>query len=401
MEPMNSAPMVHQARVPTLSGCTAHVPAPLPAAFDWTTDLVGELGRAERMIGRLQGVMRDLHNPRLVIRPLLAREAVMSSQIEGTQAGLDELYRDRVDQDAHHPANMQQWLGELRNADAALRQAMKLRHELPVSKQMWLQLHRTLMQGVRGGQADPGAFRRLQNWIGPPGCTIQQATYIPPPPQLVLDCLSELERFIHQPSDLPPLVRLAMIHYQFEAIHPFIDGNGRVGRLINTLLMAEWDILVAPPIDLSTYLKRHQAQYYRLLLAVSREGAWGEWIAFFLRGLGEQAGDAYARGKRLVALRRRYLKMLRMDKQPASMVQLVDRLFLSPYITANHIAEKLRITPATARKQVMRLEAMGIVREITGQKRNRIYLATEVFSTIQDDIPNYDEGPPSPGPSAG
>ena len=243
------------------------------------------------------------------------------------------------------------------------------------------------MEGIRGGQADPGSFRRIQNWIGPRGCTIAEATYVPPPPQMILDCLSDLERFIHSPSDLPPLVRLAMIHYQFEAIHPFIDGNGRLGRLLINLLMAEWGILTGPPIDLSSYIKREQPSYYRLLLAVSRENAWGEWVAFFLQGLAEQAGDAYARANRLLALRQTYRRRLREEGMPRTVYRLVDRFFTSPWFTIKQAARRMDIGYPAARNQVLKLERLGVIREVTGKKKNRIYAAWEVFSAINDPIP--------------
>lgn len=376
--------------VPTIGEAWAYVPSALPAPLAWTNELVGQLSRAERMIGRLQGVMRDLDNPRMLIRPMLAREAVMSSQIEGTRADLENLYRDRAATNPSQPEQMKHWIGEIKNAESALRQGMELGRNLPIAKQLWLQLHRVLMDGVRGGHADPGSFRRIQNWIGPPGCSIAEATYVPPPPQTILDCLSDLEKFIHEPSDVPSLVRLAMIHYQFEAIHPFIDGNGRLGRLINTLLMADWNILAAPPIDLSTYFKRRQEDYYRLLLAVSQRGAWTEWVSFFLQGLGDQAGEAYTRAQRLVALRRRYRRRIKANDLPASMTAFIDRLFVSPYFTIKKAAKRIGVTYAAARVQVIKLETLGIVKEITGQKRNRIYLAVEIFDAINSPILNQE-----------
>ena len=335
--------------------------------------------------------MREVDNPQMLIRPLQAREAVMSSQIEGTQATLQDVYVDRAGQDAGQSDRMRAWLRETRNAALTLRRGMRLRHRLPISGRLWLKLHRTLMSGVRGGQADPGAYRRVQNWIGPPGCTLAQATYVPPPPQELPGCLAALERFIHDPSDLPTLVRLAMIHYQFEAIHPFIDGNGRLGRLINTLLMAEWKILDQPPIDLSTYFKREQDAYYRLLLAVSTNGAWDEWITFFLRGLAEQAGEVDARAQRLLELRRRYRRLLREHRTPRNAGRLVDGLFIQPYFTVAQAARRMDVAFSTAQRTVNQFERLGLVNEVTGRQRDRVYVAEEVFRVINDPIPNYDE----------
>ena len=389
-------PDSHGRLVPTVGGM-AFVPLPLPPRFAWSDPVVQQLSRAERMIGRLQGVLRDVDNPKMLIRPLQTREAVMSSQIEGTQATLQDMYRDRAGAEAgpddprRDTERLKAWVRETRNAETALRQAMKLKDELPIAKQLWLRLHAVLMDGVRGGQADPGAFRRIQNWIGQPGCTLRGATYVPPPPQMVLDCLDDLERFIHGRSELPPLVRLAMIHYQFEAIHPFIDGNGRLGRLLNTLLMAEWNILTAPPIDLSSYFKREQATYYRLLLAVSREGAWNAWIAFFLRGLADQAEDVYERATRLLALRQKYRRLLREHPTPRNANRLIDRLFITPWFTVGEAAKRMGVAFNTAQRTVNRFEQLGLVREVTGRQRDRVYAAEEVFAVINDPIPHYDE----------
>ncbi len=220
----------------------AFIPHPLPPRLTYTPELIRTLSRADRAVGELAGLGRALPNPQLLLGPLMHREAVLSSRIEGTQADLPQLYAYA----AGAPSADQGDVREVYNYVRALEYGLERLHSLPLSLRLLRELHARLMEGVRGEHAFPGEFRRAQNWIGPPGCTLNEATYVPPPPSELMDVLSDFERYLHADDDHPPLVRLAFIHYQFEAIHPFVDGNGRIGRLLLALLLVSWDLLPLP-----------------------------------------------------------------------------------------------------------------------------------------------------------
>lgn len=270
----------------------AYVPHPLPPEITWDVDLVCALSDADRALGQLAGLGRALPNPHLLIRPFIRREAVLSSRIEGTQTDLPHLYAYEAGQLALpglDPAPPEADMREVLNYVHALEYGLERLNTLPVSLRLLRELHGVLMKGVRGEQATPGEFRRTQNWIGPPGCTLNDATYVPPPPPELMPALAAFESYLHSDGSLPPLIRLALIHYQFEAIHPFLDGNGRIGRLIIVLLMNHWNLLPLPLLYLSAFFHRYRDQYYHLLLMVSQQGAWREWSEFFLQGVAEQS----------------------------------------------------------------------------------------------------------------
>jgi Fic family protein len=257
---------------------------------------------------------------------------------------------------------------------------------LPLSLRIIREIHARLMEGVRGDRQTPGEFRRRQNWIGSPGCALEEATYVPPPPSEMMETLHDLEAFLHQPPSLPPLIRLGMIHYQFEAIHPFLDGNGRVGRLLITLLFCAWDLLPEPLLYLSAYFQAHRQAYYDLLLATSREGAWEAWLTFFLRGVAAQARDAVARAGRLQDLRERYREQFQSERAAARLLQTVDFLFAQPLITVRQAETALGVNFSTAQRYVDQLEEAGILREITGQARNRVYRAEGIIRAIEEPL---------------
>jgi Fic family protein len=239
------------------------------------------------------------------------------------------------------------------------------------------------MEGVRGDYLTPGEFRRSQNWIGPPGCTLLDATYVPPPVQEMLEALTEFERYLHVPDPLlPPLVRLALIHYQFEAIHPFLDGNGRVGRLLITLLLCAEGLLTEPLLYLSAFFERYRDDYYRHLLAVSQAGLWTDWLVFFLRGVAEQARDAVQLSNRVLELQNQYRGKLRAAGTSALLPRLADELFARPVMTISQAASLLQVTWRTAKNTIRRLEGAGILVEITGQSNNRVFVAEEILNIV-------------------
>jgi len=242
------------------------------------------------------------------------------------------------------------------------------------------------MEDVRGQHQTPGESRRSQNWIGPPGCTLNEAIYVPPSLEEMPQALYALEDYLHSEPSLPPLVRLGLIHYQFEAIHPFLDGNGRVGRLLTTLLLCQWGLLSQPLLYLSAYFNTHREAYYDLLLGVSREGAWEDWLTFFLHGVAFQAHDSIARARRIQDLHADYHAQMLDDQAPAGVLQVVDWLFVQPLVTIRQVEQELDLTYQTARRYVDRLEEKGILREITGQARNRVYRADAVLDAINEPL---------------
>jgi Fic family protein len=246
------------------------------------------------------------------------------------------------------------------------------------------------MTDVRGQERTPGEFRTYQNHIGRPGSKLEDAIYVPPPPTEVMRTIDELEQYLHEPSDLPDLVRLAIIHYQFEAIHPFGDGNGRVGRLLISLLLVKQRIIPEPFLYLSAFFERHRADYYQLLLDVSLRGTWDSWIAFFLEGVADQAADAVMRATRLLELRDEYQQRLYRTRGSAAPLRLLDEIFSRSALTIPRAREILGVTPAWASKAVARLEEAGIVREVTGRERYRIYIASDVLRILEMDLRRED-----------
>src|SRR6266436_7140401 len=288
---------------------SAFLPAPLPPALDWTPGLIRALSDADRLIGRLAGEGGRLPNPHVLVRPFVAREAVLSSRIEGTQATLGELLASEAGAAVERSPED---LREVGNYVVALEYGIERLKTLPLSLRLVRELHEKLMTGARGQHAAPGEFRRTQNWIGRPGDTLAQASYVPPPPDSLGEHLSAWEKFLHDWM-LPPLVHAALAHYQFEAIHPFLDGNGRVGRLLITLELCERDVLPAPLLYLSAFFEATRTDYYGGLRGVSERGDWAGWLQYFLNGVARQAEDALSRAERINALLERWHRKLASD----------------------------------------------------------------------------------------
>jgi Fic family protein len=359
----------------------AFFPNPLPPKVEWTAPFVQALSRADRALGELSARGSALPNPYLLVRPFIRREAVLSSRIEGTRANLTDVYTYEAVQLSFFAAG--QDVREVHNYVLALDYGIERLHELPVSLRLIRELHERLMAGVRGQEWQPGEFRRSQNWIGPPGSTLQTAVFIPPPVAEMNDALGDLEKFIHQATDLPPLVRLGLIHYQFEAIHPFLDGNGRIGRLLLVLLLADWKLLAQPLLYLSAYFEQHRQAYYDLLLGVSQRGQWVEWLTFFLDGIHSQAVDAVTRVQRLQELRLSYRQEMARKTRSTAVLEVVDLLFARPVITVNQAVQELGLTYAAANRHIGFLVEQGLLEEITGQARNRVYQARGIIAAIE------------------
>src|SRR5262245_921234 len=289
--------------VRTPQGYLAFAPNPLPPKLDISWRLVKQVSDADRAMSELAGLARTLPNPHLLIGPFIRREAVLSSRIEGTRASLSDLFyfEAAIEAPPDAPDVM-----EVANYVKALDHGLSRFNELPMSLRLIREKHERLMEGVRGEHLTPGEFRRSQNWIGPPGSTLMDAAYVPPPVDEMWRALDEFEKYLHAESEFPLLIRLALIHYQFEAIHPFLDGNGRIGRLLITLLLCAEGALHHPLLYLSAFFERYREDYYRALLAVSQRGERANWINFYLRGVQEQSRDAIKKSSRLLDLWRQY-----------------------------------------------------------------------------------------------
>ncbi len=362
----------------TVEGYEAFVPSPLPPALVWTPRLAAVLSDADRAIGQLAGEGRRLPNPHLLIRPFIRREAVLSSRIEGTQATLGELLAAEAGAGERGPADLR----EVANYVAALEYGVERLDTLPLSLRLVRELHERLLLQVRGGHATPGEFRRSQNWIGAPGCTLATATYVPPPPAEMMAALAAWEDFLHQ-TTLPPLVQVALAHYQFEAIHPFLDGNGRVGRLLITLFLVERSILPAPLLYLSAFFEITRSDYYDRLRGVSERGEWNEWLEYFLNGIARQSEDAINRAERINAALGRWRVLVAGTASKAA-VQLVDLLAENPFWTIKRAAVRLGVAYSTAQRAVERLEAHSILSKVSKGKRDRVFCAREILDILEE-----------------
>lgn len=366
-------------RVTTTGGASAFVPDPLPPSIRYDDEMVNRLNAATLAVGQLDGLVEELPNPYLLVRPLQLREAVASSKIEGTQTELRQLL---LFQAAEQPEDAPHDVREVDNYTRALAYGTSQPPDRRLSVGLMKEMHRLLMNGVRGERQHPGELRRTQVWISGDGATIHEARFVPPPPTALIGLLEDLERFIDRDSPLPPLIRLALVHYQFETIHPFEDGNGRLGRLLIPLLMVRWGLMSQPALYVSDFFNVHRDLYVDGLWNVSRFGMWREWIDLFVLAVRMQALDSFDRARRLSTLRRTYEDRYKSGRTLATMLQIVDMLFERPAVTVPMVEQRLGVTYPTAAKWVRQLVDDGVLIEVTDRPRNRIFLATEVFAIL-------------------
>ena len=359
-------------------GYSAFIPDPLPPRIEWTPELVTALSTADRQIGRLAGEGRQLPNPQLLIHPFVRREAVLSSRIEGTQATLGELLAAEAGATVERSPDD---LREVGNYVTALEYGLTRLEKLPLSLRLTRELHRKLMTGVRGDRATPGEFRRTQNWVGPPGATPATASYIPPPPEKLMACLGPWETFLHD-RVLPPLVHIALAHYQFEAIHPFLDGNGRVGRLLVTLALVERGVLPAPLLYLSAYFEATRTEYFARLRGIQEDAAWEAWLHYFLEGVARQSEDALRRAEQVNSLLTEWRRRLADAPSPAAS-QFLDLLAENPYWTVRRAASRLKIAFTTAQRALERLRTASILTQVGEARRDRVYCATDLLKVLE------------------
>lgn len=369
------------------TGYAAFIPAPLPPdpplAFDGSLHAV--LSRADQAVGRLDGVIQTVPNPNFFVYMYVRREAVLSSQIEGTQSTLEDLLAVELEP---RPAwrTLPQDVDEVVRYVHAMNYGLARLSELPLSLRLITEIHRELLAGARGSHRLPGEFRRSQNWIGPENATLAEATFVPPPVHEMTRALGDFEHFLHDQT-LPALVHAALAHAQFETIHPFLDGNGRVGRLLITFLLVHRGVLHRPLLYLSVYLKRNRAEYYDRLMAIRNSGDWESWLRFFLTGVAQTAEEAALTARAILSLREAHRRMVQEHTSGANALRLLDLLFERPLVNVNLVKARLGIAFVTANKLVEQFATLGVVDEITGRKRDRIFSYTPYVALFRDEPP--------------
>ena len=355
------------------TGYRAFIPTPLPP--DPPVRVDGELrvllSQADRALGRLDGSVLTLPNPDLLVFMYVRKEAVLSSQIEGTQSSLQDLLA--AEADLFESADIPGDVDEVINYVDVMNHGLLRLDELPVSVRLVREIHARLMRGVRGSRLTPGELRRSQNWIGAGGSTLADAVFVPPPPDAVPQALGELEAFLHRRDDLPLLVKIGLAHAQFETIHPFLDGNGRVGRLLITFLLTERRVLEKPVLYLSHYFKRHRQAYYDRLQAVRDTGDWEGWLSFFLRGVAEVSAEATDTARRVLLLRERHRAEItaQLGRAAGNGHRVLESLFDRPIVSVGEVRALTGTSFAAANQLVARMTELGILREVTGYTRNR------------------------------
>ena len=382
MDPKNFTDSAAGKTIHTQSGYWAFVPNLLPPEMNWSLPLISELAEAERALSRMVGLIDSFPFPRILDQPFIRSEAVISSRIEGTHASLIDLYAYEARQLPFFESIDD--VREVHNYVCAMQYGMERLQSLPLSLRFIRELHAKLMEKVRGGKLTPGEFRQTQNWIGPVGSTLTNAAYVPPPVEEMHQCLSDLEKFIHAPSEIPLLIRIGLIHYQFEAIHPFLDGNGRVGRLLIVLLLYKWGLMSKPMLNLSAYIEKHRNEYYDLLLAVSQRSNWEDWLCFFLRGVKEQAEYGVSHIQQLQTLRLQYQSIAEHDRNSDRMSLVLDFLFTRPIFSINQLSKSLEIPFKTANDYVEKLVKLNLLQETTKNARNRIFIARTILDMLQN-----------------
>lgn len=367
------------------TGYRAFIPARLPPnpAVRLDDDLWTLISKADRALGRLDGSTEVLPDPDLFVYMYVRKEAVLSSQIEGTQASLMDVLEFEASSAA---TTAPKDVGDVVNYLGAMKYGLERLKDLPLSLRLIREIHAKLLEGVRGGERTPGEFRRSQNWIGPAGCTLQNAAFVPPPPGEMETALGDLEMFLHDGAPIPFLVKAGLAHAQFETIHPFLDGNGRVGRLLIAFLMCRENILQRPLLYISYYFKQHRTEYYERLQAVRDDGDWEGWLKFFLRGVYEVAQEATATARKVMNLREEHRGAIQreMRRGAATALRLLEALFHQPIMSIGQASAMTGNPFARTNQLVEGLVRMGLLRETTGRKRNRLFAYDAYLALYRD-----------------
>jgi len=364
------------------TGYRAFVPKPLPPApaLRQDAELASLLSAADHRLGRLDGVATTLPNPDLFVAMFVHKEAVLSSQIEGTQASLDDVLEFEA---GAASADLPGDVAEAVNYVAAMNYGMERIKELPLSLRLMKEIHKRLLEHVRGGEKEPGEFRRSQNWVGPMGTSLTEAMYVPPSVDDMNRAMGDLESFLHDRRPLPPLIKCGLVHSQFETIHPFLDGNGRMGRLLITFLLCQQGILERPLLYLSYFFKRNRLEYYERLQAVRDTGDWEGWMKFFLRGVIEVSSESAVTVRDILALRGVHTELLQKNLRTANSLRLLDRLYDRPVTSVSDVAEYLGVTFNAANTLVGKFCDLGLLRETTGGARRRRFAYDPYISLLR------------------
>jgi Fic family protein len=363
------------------AGYRAFIPAPLPPEPPVEIDaaMLSLLSRADQALGRLDGVALTLPNPDLLVAMYVRQEAVLSSQIEGTQSTLDDVLTFELDE---HAREVPRDVEEVVNYVRAMNYGLERLQTLPLSLRLIREIHAELLSGVRGAERMPGKFRTSQNWIGAGHVPLERARFVPPVAEMHR-ALDNLEKFLHGEQDMPVLLRCGLAHAQFETTHPFLDGNGRVGRLLITFLLCHQRALLRPLLYLSHYLKLHRGEYYDRLMAIREDGDWEGWLKFFLRGVVETADEAVDTARAIIALRDRHRALLQ-EHAALNHLRLLDLLFEQPVVNVGFVRDSLKVSFVTANRLVDQLAELGLVEETTGGQRNRRYRYTPYFQLFAE-----------------
>lgn len=369
------------------SGYRAFIPALLPPTqppISLTGDIHRLLSKADLALGRLDGSILTLPNPDLFVFMYVRKEAVLSSQIEGTQSSLRDLLAAEAQLfSPETPRDVE----EVINYVAAMNHGLERLSELPVSVRLFREIHRKLLEGVRGSHLEPGELRRSQNWIGPGGCTLNEAIFVPPPPHVVPQALSDLEKFLHSEGDLPLLIKIGLAHAQFETIHPFLDGNGRIGRLLITFLLCQSGVLHKPVLYLSHYFKSNRQTYYERLQAVRDDGAWEEWLRFFLAGVAEVSGQAAKTAGSILALREAHRRLIaeNLGYSAGNGHRVLEQLYQHPIVSVNDVRDLTGTSYTAANQLISRLIDIRVLEEMTGRPRHRRFRYHAYIDLFDDD----------------
>ena len=367
-------------RQPT--GYSAFIPKPLPPdpALVIDIDIITLLSKADRCLGRLDGITQTLPNPDLFVAMYVKKEALLSAQIEGTQASLIDILDVEEVKDDEKGRNLEEVVNYIR----AMNYGLERLRDFPLSLRLFKEIHALLLEGVRGSERSPGEFRTTQNWIGSAGSNINSAAFVPPPPYEMMEAMGELERYFHDENSIPPLIKIGLIHAQFETIHPFLDGNGRMGRLLITFWLCQQEILSKPLLYLSYYFKMNKIEYYDRLMAIRLNGDWEGWIKFFLKGLAEVSLEATKTAKEILKMKEVHSKLISDNlRNPAHGLKLLENLFEQPILTINIVANVVGVSYPTANNLVNELSALGILVGDPKVQRNRKYIYRQYVDLLQ------------------
>ncbi|KUK53362.1 MAG: Uncharacterized protein XD78_1265 [Desulfotomaculum sp. 46_296] len=370
---------------PQPAGYTVFIPNPLPPNPPINLndiELAKLLSEANREIGRLDGVAYILPNPDLFVYMYIRKEAVLSSQIEGTQASLIDILEFGEENIKSAPMDIKETVNYIRALDYGLERL----ESLPVSLRLIKEIHSILLKGTRGGKRNPGEFRKIQNWIGPQDSGLNSATFVPPPVPDMVKAMNDLELFIHNENALPILIKVGLVHCQFETIHPFLDGNGRIGRLLITFLLCQQKIINSPLLYLSFYFKKNRTEYYDWLMKVRNKGDWEGWLKFFLKGIIEVSKQATRTARDILELQMKYKEKVIQSINSPNALRLLDLLYLKPILTITEAANELDLSYPATSNLFERLISLGILKEKTARQRNKSFAFLDYLEILNDKI---------------